>query len=114
MPDAPIPLPVHPWPLSAERLAILKAAKALIDTPIRVIPVEAAYGTPGRVLCLGDWPPFLCDFAPVRPENVDSIESVAAALRFVLGGGEARWGDEQLLSKWMGVAVGYSHSEAWA
>ncbi|WP_217182679.1 hypothetical protein [Streptomyces sp. AC495_CC817] len=88
-------------------MELLKAAKARIDTPIRVIPVEGAYGSPGRILSFGSPPPFLAKVVPIRPENVDNVASIEAALRWWLD----PWSDERqfdeawLMSQWMGCEV---------
>ncbi|UOE45908.1 hypothetical protein [Agromyces larvae] len=79
-----IPIPVHPWPLTPERLALLKQAKAAIDVPFKIVPVESVPGSPGNVLAFGELPPHLCSVALIRPENVDNPASVLAALRAVL------------------------------
>jgi hypothetical protein len=79
-----LPLPVYPWPLTAERSMLLRRAKAELDLPFLIQPVEAVPGSPGRVIAFGGLPPFLCEVAMIRPENVDSYESVLAALRAVL------------------------------
>ncbi len=65
------PLSIWPWPLSEERLALIKAAKAtLTDIATKVIPIEAAPGTHARVLSFAGRPPFFCTWAPLKPENV--------------------------------------------
>lgn len=102
-----LPLPVWPWPMSAERMDLLRQAKARIDTPIRVVPVSAAYGSPGRILAFGVVPDFVCKVVPIRPVNVDNVDSIEAALRWWLD----PWSDERqfdeawLLSQWMGCDV---------
>ena len=79
------PLHVHPWPLSPERMALLKAAKAsLTDVDILVVPHEAIYGVATRILAFGERPPFICNYALIAPENVDNVQSIANALQFVL------------------------------
>lgn len=99
-----LPLPVWPWPLSAERLELLKTAKERIETPIRVIPVEAAYGSPGRVLCFGVLPDFFCKTIPIRGENVASVDSIEAALRAWLD----PWFPENQFAEefWLGAMMG--------
>jgi hypothetical protein len=99
------PIPVFPWPLSDARLELLKAAKQSLSLDYRIEPVEAAYGSPGRVLCFGETPGFLCKTAPIRPENVDSVASIAAALRFALEDSGPQFDEASLLSKWMGGEV---------
>lgn len=102
-----VPLPCWPWPMPAERWELLKQAKARIDTHVRVVPVEAAYGSPGRIMSFGEVPDFWCKAVPLRPENVDSVDSIEAALRWWLN----EWRDESqfdeawLMSQWMGCDV---------
>lgn len=107
MSEGPIPLPMHPWPPSPERMALLQQAKARIDSPIKVIPVEAGYGSPGRVLCFGGVPPFLCKTIPIQPQNVDNVDSIEAALRAWLDPWfpADRFAEEFLLGVWMGAEV---------
>lgn len=102
-----LPLPVYPWPLSDERMELLKQAKARIDTPIRVVPVEAAYGSPGRVLSFGATPPFICKSAPIAAQNVDNVDSIERALRFFLDpwADERMFGEEHWLSNMLGCDV---------
>lgn len=99
-----IPLPVFPWPISEARMALLKEAKARIDIPIRVVPVEAAYGSPGRVLAFGLTPPFICKTAPIAPQNVQNVDSIENALRFWL----SPWSDERLFDEahWLSNVMG--------
>jgi hypothetical protein len=113
-----LPLPCFPWPLSDARLALLKAAKASLDSPLKIVPVEAAYGSPGRVLCFGETPDWLCATAPIRPENVDSVTSIAGALNLCLGELEGWAPSEQfseawLLGKWLGGEVRKVREERW-
>lgn len=107
---APLPLAIHPWPPSDAHLATLRAAKASLNSPLKIIPAEAAYGSPGRVLCFGEMPDFLCRTAPIRPENTSNAASVAEALKLCLGEMEgwapdARFDETWLLSQWMGAEV---------
>lgn len=102
-----MPLPVFPWPISEARMGLLKAAKARIDTPIRVVPVEAVYGSPGRVLTFGLTPPFICKTAPIAPQNVESVDSVERALRFWLNpfSDERQFAEDHWLSNVLGCDV---------
>jgi hypothetical protein len=88
-------------------MELLKAAKARIDIPIRVIPVEAAYGSPGRVLCFGLTPPFMCKTAPIAPQNVLSVDSIERALRFWLNpfSDDRMFAEDHWLSNVMGCDV---------
>lgn len=103
----PLVLPIHPWPVSDERMALLREAKERIDTPVKILPARAAYGSPGRVLCFGEVPSFLTKTIPIRPENVDNIDSIEAALRAWLDPWfpEDRYAEEFLLGYWMGADV---------
>lgn len=101
-----VPLPVYPYPLTDAQLAILKQAKASIDTDVLVVPVEAHPGSPGRVLSFGVRPPWLCKCAPIAAENVNRVESVAAALRFWLDDhGSDAYGEAWWLGSLWGVPV---------
>lgn len=110
-----LPIPVHPWPMSLERLELLKAAKASLNSEIKIIPVESAPGSPGRVLCFGEMPPdYPADgLAPIAPQNVDKVDSIAAALAFWLN----PWSDSRQYAAefWLGAVMGcevrYSHDE---
>lgn len=84
MSNVPVVVPVHPWPLTPERDALLRQAKASLDLDVLMRPVEAVPESPGRVLSFGGRPPFAHCYAPIRPENVDKVESIAGALRFCL------------------------------
>ena len=104
MSDVPLPLPVHPWPMDARRFALLAQAKARINTSIKVIPVEAAYGSPGRVLCFGRLPGFMCKMIPIAPQNVDNVDSIEKALRAFLD----PWFPETEFAEdfWLGAVMG--------
>lgn len=105
--DETMPLPVYPWPVSEARMDLLKAAKARIDTPIRIVPVEAVYGSPGRVVCFGLTPPFICKTAPIAPQNVENVDSIERALRFWLNpfSDESMFDEAHWLSNVMGCDV---------
>ncbi|MBT2484837.1 MULTISPECIES: hypothetical protein [unclassified Microbacterium] len=107
MNDETMPLPVYPWPISEARMALLREAKARIDIPIRVVPVEAAHGSPGRVLCFGLTPPFMCKTAPIAPQNVLSVDSIENALRFWLNpfSDERQFDEAHWMSNVMGCDV---------
>lgn len=105
------PLPVWPWPMSDVRTALLSFAEASLGLPYVIQPVQAVPGSPGRILCFGTVQPWLAPYAPILPENVDKVESIAAALRFCLEDSSARFDDAAWLSRAMGVPVTYSHSE---
>ena len=91
------PIPVTPWPLSPEREALIRQAKASLNSPQKIELARAVYGVPGRVLAF-ERPTFICNYAPIRPENVNNVESIAAALRYILDEDQAnperRWNDE--------------------
>lgn len=87
-----IPLPVWPFPVSPEREMLIRAAKASLGLPYRIQHVKAEPGSPGRVLAFGELPPHLCEAALIRPDNVDNLESVTAALRAALTAPEGAGG----------------------
>jgi hypothetical protein len=102
--------------MAPERMELLKQAKARIDTGVKIIPVAAAYGSPGRVLCFGSLPDFMCRVVPIRPENVDNIDSIEAALRawfspFAIP--DTQWAEEFLLGAWMNaeIKLGWEENE---
>jgi hypothetical protein len=78
------PLPVHPYPLTAAQESTLRQAKAELDLPYLVQVVPAVPGSPGRMLCFGEPAPFYTESVVIRPENVERLESVKAALDFML------------------------------
>lgn len=108
-----IPLPVFPFPMSGERHALLKAAKASLNLPYLIVPVEAFLGSPGRVLCFEGKPKHICETAPILPENFERVESIAAALKFALTADptDQRFGWADWLSQALGCEVVYSHTE---
>lgn len=69
--DAIKPLYVWPWPVGPEDMRRLRAAKAKLDTPFKVVPTETKPGVRGRVLALGAKPTPLCHegFALVHDTN---------------------------------------------
>lgn len=112
MTDATVPLSVHPWPLSDDRMELLKQAKASLGLDYKILPKEPVYGAPGRVLCFGATPTaFLAKTAPIRPENVNDVASIAKALKFALEDDGDRFDEAWLLSVWAGCEITFSHSE---
>lgn len=113
MTEGPIPLPVWPRGITAERMELLKQAKATLNSPIRILPVPADYGSPHRVLCFGEMPPFVAKTVPIRPENVSSVDSIAKALQFWLDpwADPHQFAEEFWLGSVMGCDVKYHHSE---
>lgn len=105
------PLPIHPWPLSDDRLALLKLAKASLGLPYQIVPVEAVHGSPGRVLCFGERPPFVCKTAPIQAQNVNELPSITAAMKFALEDRSDRFDEADWLSGVMGCNVVFSHEE---
>lgn len=109
----PIPMPVFPWPISPEREALIKAAKARIDTPIKILPVEGGPMSKDRILCFGSLPPYLAKTIPISPANVDSVDSIEKALRAFLDPWfpERQFAEEFQLGVWMNCDVKFSHAE---
>lgn len=81
---APVPLQIHPWPMSPERLELVKRAKASLALPITVQPVHADPGVGGRVLAFGEPPAHVCSAVLIPEEYVGRVEAVTEALRQVL------------------------------
>lgn len=71
---------------------MVKRAKLEVGVSYAVQPAPAVLGSPGRILCFGEVPPFLCESVLIGPENVDRYESVLAALRFWLTAPEGAQG----------------------
>ncbi len=84
MSDELRPLPCHPWPVAPEHLALMKRAKAELDLPYQIVPVEAVPGSPGRVLALGSRPPQCSDVVMVAPAFVGVYEAIREAMRHAL------------------------------
>lgn len=103
--SAPIPLPIYPYPLDDERLAVLREAKARMGVDYTVQPVPAVPGSPGRILCWGRPAPFYTESVVIRPENALNTDSVANALRFLL---EAPEGAEGSVTEqdWLEAVLG--------
>lgn len=108
MSEIAVPIGVFPWPVSPERQELLKTARGSQN----VIFVPGVYGAYGRILAF-ERPNFLCHYAPIRPENHDNVQSIQAALAYILAedvqNPEERWDAESLLFDWAGMT--YSHSE---
>jgi hypothetical protein len=103
------PLPIFPsTPLTPQRDALLRAAKASLDLPFKILPSPAAPAGPARVLAFGVVPDFMCEFVYIRAENVDRLESVRGALEACLTAPAGHPGvitEEQWMSAVMGVEV---------
>lgn len=76
------PLAIWPSVPTGGALAALKQAKQQIPDAPLVSPVRAVPGSPGRVLAIGERPPFLCDYALVAEATPERIKP---ALEWVLG-----------------------------
>lgn len=74
---APLPLPIYPYPMTAEQSTVVHEAYLRLGPGApSVQPVPANPGEPTRVLGLAAFPPFVCDLAYVPdPTNVDQIEN---------------------------------------
>lgn len=77
------PLALYPYPVTEADLEAIKAAKAALNLPYRVVPVQAVPGGPVRVLALRSGPPFLCDFRGTADPLTDA--DLPAKLAWVLG-----------------------------
>lgn len=83
---------VHPlahWPqqLTEAQTNAIRAAKAQIQTEVKVLLTPATPGCPTRVLSLAGRPPFVCDVAIVRPHG-----DVKAAMEWILFDGPVERG----------------------
>ncbi len=83
-----------------------------MNVEYHIVPVEGGPGVDGRVLALGEMPPYYCSFAPVLPENTLRVESVQAALEFALADVSERFGHADWLSYALGGEVEYLGEEA--
>lgn len=102
------PLPIWPHTVTPEQLELIKRAKIEIGVPYSVMPSPAAPGSPGRILALGEVPPFICETVLVAPENVERYESILGAMRFWLtaeAGAEGSIDEAAWLSGVMGCEV---------
>lgn len=87
---------------------MIRRAKLEVGAPFAVQPSPAVPGSPGRVLALGEVPPFLCESVLVAPDNAGRYESILGAMRFWLTAPEGAEGsitDEMWLSGVMGCEV---------
>lgn len=69
-----------PGTLSAEKIALIRQAKALLDTDIKIVLRPASPGC-GKVLAF-ETPAFACDYAPVETATAQGL---SAALAWYLG-----------------------------
>ncbi len=64
------PIPIYPWPQPDDRLAAIYEAFMKTGPNYSAQPVPAQPGEPGRVLGMGEFPPFVCELAYV-PDPTD-------------------------------------------
>jgi len=104
------PFYCHPWPITLERLALLKQAKASLELDYLIEPQAAFPGVGERVLAFGARPPFACESAVVVNETFDAVR---AAMAVVLSADPdpRMWTYEEWFSDVMGVDVRFSHTE---
>ena len=110
------PVAVYPWPLSAERDALLRRAKAALNIQLKIFPTPAVPGSPGRVLAFGAVPPWFAESVLIAPENTGSEESVSNALSFLLTappGAPGSFTGEMWLSAVMKCKVHFKGEEAF-
>lgn len=111
-----VPVPVFPWPLSAERDTLLRRAKAALNIQLKIFPTPAVPGSPGRVLAFGAVPPWFAESVLVAPENVGNVASVSKALSFLLTappGTPGSFTGEMWLSAVMKCKVHFKGEEPW-
>ena len=110
--SAPVPVPCYPWPLSDGQMETLRSAKASLDLEYRIMPVQAFPGSPGRVLCYGRPAPFYTESVVVGVGNELKVDSVKAALRFLLEapeGAEGGFGEQAWLEAVLGCSVNLAY-----
>lgn len=105
------PLPVYPA-ASEERVAVLREAKAQLDTDQIVVPQNAVQGSPAPVLAMGEHPDYLTDYVYVRPDGAEDPARVGKALEFWLAGGKTH-SEADLLSRWLGCDVTFVGVESY-
>lgn len=100
---------------SAQDWQKLSAARVKIGFLEKIEPARALPGSPGRILCIGADPGWLCDYAKVEDTNDEQL-AVALAWCLEVGG----FNDyeppsaEDLLGKWFGETVTYVGTEEFA
>lgn len=75
------PLPIWPHTATQEQLEMIRRAKLEVGAPFQVQPSPAVPGSPGRVLALGEVPPFLCETILIAPQNIHTYSSILGAMR---------------------------------
>lgn len=80
--SAPRALPIYVADDHVLDLAPIKAAKAALDLPYKVVPVDPADAPGSRVLAVGAKPGWMCDFYLIAPQEAG--ERVQEALLWVL------------------------------
>ena len=82
--DAIKPLYIWPWPVDPEDMRRLRAAKAKLDTPFKVVPTETKPGVRGRVLALGVQPVPLCNEGFALVHNTTNEVALLAGLEWAI------------------------------
>lgn len=99
-----IPLAIQPGP-TPEIVAILREAKAGIQTDVKIMPVQDLPGGPQPVLSFGVKPQWAADHIVIAPDGVNDVNRVRAALQHWLDGGAPTYTAADILSEWMGAPV---------
>ena len=73
-----------PWPIDPEDMRRLRAAKAKLDTPFKVVPTEAKPGVRGRVLALGTQPVPLCHEGFALVHDTSNEAALLAGLEWAI------------------------------
>lgn len=81
--DEVLPLPIYPWPVSAEDMAAVKQAKLDSGLSFKVMPRPAVPGSPGRILALRKEPHFLTVEPFALVADPSNAAGMLAAMRFV-------------------------------
>lgn len=78
------PLPLYPYPVTDEQMAMIRAAKERLNVPYKILPRPSVAGS-GVTLAFGEPAPHVGDSLVI--EHPVDVETVFWALKIVLGEG---------------------------
>lgn len=88
-----IPVAFYPNKPTGTLLEATKTAKAQIDTDKLIKPVRAVPGSPGRIIAIGETPPFICEHMVVPAGDTNKLRE---ALEWALFLRDADTGDHAI------------------
>lgn len=99
--------------MGTDRETLFLWAQAELNLDVTLVPVPAAYGSPGRVICFGKLPDFMCKTLPIAPQNVNNVESVKAAITAFLDPWypDDKFDEAWLMGVWMGAEIRFMYEE---